>query len=138
MAQHFTLSSKVRTLSSLQIARLPDDEAFVMLCEIRWASQENVCYSKCGVQYKAYFIASRKLWLRKHYSHTFSITSGIFANRMKLLLTYRYIISKFVNAAKGISSLQLACDAGVNYRTAFVLSHKILKALLDKRDFQPL
>ena len=38
MAQHFPLSSKVRTLSSLQIARLPDDEAFAMLCEIRWAS----------------------------------------------------------------------------------------------------
>ena len=98
-----------------------------------------MCYPKCGVQYKVYFIASRKLWLRKHCSHTFSITSGtIFANRKKLLLTYRYIIGKFVNAAKGISSLQLACDAGVNYRTAFVLSHKILKALLDKRDSQPL
>lgn len=135
MAQHFLLSSKVRTLSSLQIACLPDDEAFAMLCEIRWASKENVYCQKCGVRYKAYFIASRKPWICKHCSHAFSITSGtIFANCKKLLLTYRYIIGKFVNVAKGISSLQLACDAGVNYRTAFVLSHKILKALLDKRD----
>ncbi|GAB1661105.1 IS1595 family transposase [Mannheimia haemolytica] len=139
MTQHYLLSSKARTLSSLQIARLSDDEAFAMLCEIRWGSQENVCCPKCGVQHKAYFIASRKQWRCKHCKHTFSITSGtIFANRKKSLQTYLYIIAKFVNAAKGISSLQLARDAGVNYRTAFVLSHKIRKALLDKRDLQPL
>lgn len=65
----------------------------------------------------------------------FSVTSGtIFANRKKSLQTYLYIIAKFVNAAKGISSLQLSRDADVNYRTAFVLSHKIRQSLLEKRD----
>ncbi|QEH47366.1 IS1595 family transposase [Aggregatibacter actinomycetemcomitans] len=139
MAQHFLLSSKARTLSPIKIARLSDDEALSLLCQLRWGSQENVVCPKCGVQHKAYFISTRKQWRCKHCKHTFSITSGtIFANRKKSLQTYLYIIAKFVNAAKGISSLQLARDADVNYRTAFVLSHKVRKSLLDHRDLAPL
>ncbi|WGE57303.1 IS1595 family transposase [Actinobacillus equuli] len=139
MSQHFLLSSKARTLSPIKIARLSDDEAFTLLREIRWGNQDTVVCPKCGVRHKAYFIAARRQWRCKHCKHTFSITSGtIFANRKKSLQTYLYIIAKFVNAAKGISSLQLSRDADVNYRTAFVLSHKIRKALLDKRDVQTL
>ena len=139
MASHFLLTSKARTLSSIKIARLSDDEAFSLLCELRWGSKEVVVCPKCGVQHKAYFISTRKQWRCKHCKHTFSITSGtIFANRKKSLQTYLYVIAKFVNAAKGISSLQLARDADVNYRTAFVLSHKVRKSLLAHRDLQPL
>ncbi|MDD0824761.1 IS1595 family transposase [Mannheimia sp. AT1] len=139
MAQHFLLTSKARTLSPIKIARLSDDEAFDLLCQLRWGSKENVVCPKCGIAHKAYFISTRKQWRCKYCNHTFSITSGsIFANRKKSLQTYLYIIAKFVNAAKGISSLQLSRDADVNYRTAFVLSHKIRKALLETRDLQPL
>ncbi|WP_373100502.1 MULTISPECIES: IS1595 family transposase [Pasteurellaceae] len=139
MTQHFLLSSKARSLSSIKIARLSDDEAFSLLCELRWGSKEVVVCPKCGVRHKAYFISTRKQWRCKHCKHTFSITSGtIFANRKKPLQTYLYIIAKFVNATKGISSLQLARDADVNYRTAFVLSHKVRKSLLTHRDLQPL
>ncbi len=35
---------------------------------------------------------------------------------------------------KGVSALQLSRDVGVNYRTAFVLIHKLRKALLEHRD----
>ncbi len=60
MASHFLLTSKARTLSPINIARLSDDEAFSMLCKIRWGSgNEQVC-PKCGVQHQAYFISTRK------------------------------------------------------------------------------
>lgn len=137
MAQHFLLSSQAKTISSFKIAKLSDEEAFWIFANLRWQSTENVVCPKCGVRHKAYFIATRKQWRckMKDCRHTFSVTSGtIFANRKKSLQTYLYIIAKFVNAAKGISSLQLSRDADVNYRTAFVLSHKIRQSLLEKRD----
>lgn len=135
MAQHFLLSSKARTLSSLEVARLTDEQAFDLLCDLRWGSQENVVCPKCGVCYKSYFIATRKQWRCKHCKHTFSVTSGtIFANHKLPIQTYLFAIVLFVNAAKGIPSLQLARDMKVNYRTAFVLAHKMRKALLEHQD----
>ncbi|AWW34589.1 IS1595 family transposase [Mannheimia varigena] len=139
MTQHFLLSSKARTLSSLQIARLSDDEAFAMLCDIRWGSQENVCCPKCGVQHKAYFITSRKQWRCKHCNHTFSITSGtIFANHKLPIQTYLFAIALFVNAVKGISACQLSRDLNVQYKTAFTLAHKIRESLIVQRELFPL
>ncbi|MDO5055651.1 MAG: DDE transposase, partial [Pasteurella oralis] len=38
MPQHFLLSSQSKTISSFKIARLSDDDAFSLLCEIRWGS----------------------------------------------------------------------------------------------------
>ena len=43
-------------------------------------------------------------------------------------------IALFCNAAKGISALQLSRDLGCQYRTAFVLSHKLREAM--KAEFQ--
>ncbi|URL01036.1 IS1595 family transposase [Avibacterium sp. 20-126] len=139
MAQHFLLTSKARTLSPIKIARLSDDEAFNLLCEIRWGSKEDVVCPKCGVKHKAYFISTRKQWRCKHCKHTFSVTSGtIFANHKLPIQTYLYAIALFVNAVKGISACQLSRDTNVNYRTAFVLAHKLRKALLEHRDMEKL
>lgn len=41
---------------------------------------------------------------------------------------------EWVNAVKGLSSFQLARNAKLNPRTAFVLSHKFRKTLLESRD----
>ena len=94
MAQHFLLTSKTRTLSPIKIARLSDDEAFSMLCEIHWGSDNEQVFPKCGVKHKAYFISTRKQWRRKHRKHTFSITSGtIFANHKLPIQTYLFAIA---------------------------------------------
>lgn len=99
MAQHFLLSSKARTLSPIKIARLSDNEAFSMLCALRWGSAKHVVCPKCGVQHQAYFISTRKQWRCKHCKHTFSITSGtIFANHKLPIQTYLFAIVFFVNA----------------------------------------
>ncbi|MGX2975679.1 IS1595 family transposase [Ursidibacter arcticus] len=139
MAQSFLLSSSVRKLSPLKIARLSDDEAFGLLCELRWGSKEVVVCPKCGVQHKAYFISTRKQWRCKHCKHTFSITSGtIFANHKLPIQTYLFAIALFVNAVKGISACQLSRDLNVQYKTDFALSHKIRESLMVQRELFPL
>lgn len=136
MAQHYLLSSQAKTISIRKVMSLTDKQAFSLLCELRWGSESLVVRPKCGCQHQAYFIESRKQWRCKVKGcrHTFSVTSGtIFANRKKPIQDYLFFIAEYVNAVKGISSPQLTRNCNMNYRTAFVLSHKLRKALLEKR-----
>ncbi len=58
------------------------------------------------------------------------MTSGtIFASRKLSLRDYLMAIALFVNSAKGHSALQLSRDLNVQYKTAYVLSHKLREAL---------
>ena len=62
--------------------------------------------------------------------HQFSVTSGtIFASRKLPIRDYLAAIAIFVNAVKGISALQLGRDLDVQYKTAFVLAHKLREAI---------
>ena len=47
-------------------------------------------------------------------------------------------IAIFVNGAKGHSALQLSRDLDVQYKTAFVLTHKLREALAAAQDGQTL
>ncbi|MDH3002286.1 hypothetical protein A1D28_03165 [Pasteurella multocida] len=135
MAQHFLLSSQAKTLSIPKVTALTDEQAFDLLCQVRWESKENVICPKCGVQHHAYFIATRKQWRCKHCKHTFSVTSGtIFANHKLPLQTYPLAIAIFVDAVKGISACQLSRHLGVQYKTAFVLAQKLRKSLFVHRE----
>ncbi len=130
MAQHFLLSSAARSLSLAKVARMSDDEARDAFRMIRWASTEGapVC-PKCGCL-GVYALPKRKLWECKGCEHQFSVTSGtIFASRKLPIATYLLAIAIFVNGAKGHSALQLSRDLDVQYKTAFVLSHKLREAL---------
>ncbi len=51
---------------------------------------------------------------------------------------YLAAIAIYTNAAKGISALKLSRDLGVQYKTAFVLAHKIRESLMEQRDDAPL
>lgn len=128
--QHFLLSTAARTLSLAKVLRLSDDEAFETFRAIRWASTEGepVC-PKCGCV-GAYTIATRKLWKCKACLGQFSVTSGtIFASRKLPIRDILAAIAIFVNGAKGHSALQLSRDLDVQYKTAFVLAHKIREAI---------
>lgn len=139
MAQHFLLSSSARKLSPLKIAQLSDADAFSLLHELRWRSENEQVCPKCGVQHQAYFISTRKQWRCKHCKHTFSITSGtIFANHKLPIQTYLFAIALFVNAVKGISACQLSRDLNVQYKTAFTLAHKIRESLQIQKQLFPL
>ncbi len=62
--------------------------------------------------------------------HKFSVTSGtIFASRKLPLRDILAAIAIFVNGAKGYAALQLSRDLDVQYKTAFVMSHKLREAL---------
>lgn len=130
MSQHFLLSAKARTLSLAKVARMTDEEAHEAFRLIRWADTkgEPVCV-RCG-SLDSYAYKTRKLYRCKACSHQFSVTSGtIFASRKLPVRDYLLAIAIFVNGAKGHSALQLSRDLDCQYKTAFVLSHKLREAV---------
>lgn len=137
--QHFLLSAKARTLSVRQVFELTEEQAFETFREVRWGSGSAVTCPLCGVVDRHYFIRVRKQWRCKDCGHTFSVTSGtVFAFHKLPLKVYLAAIAIYTNAAKGISALQLGRDLGVQYKTAFVLAHKIRESLMEQRDEAPL
>jgi transposase-like protein len=130
MAQHFLLSSAARSLSLAKVARMSDDEARDAFRLVRWASTEGapVCPS-CGCL-AIYSYKARPIFKCKACDRQFSVTSGtIFASRKLPVRDYLLAIAIFVNGAKGHSALQPSRDLDVQYKTAFVMSHKIREAL---------
>ena len=129
MAQHFLLSAKARTLSLAKVMRLSEDEAYGAFKAIRWAKNdgEPIC-PRCGCM-AIYVYRSRRIFKCKDCGSQFSITTDtIFASRK---LAYRDLLAAmaiFVNGAKGISALQLSRDLDCQYKTAFVLAHKLREA----------
>jgi transposase-like protein len=130
MSQHFLLSSAARSLSLAKVARMSEEEARDAFRLIRWSATngEPVCpRCQCAA---VYTYKARALFKCKACNHQFSVTSGtIFASRKLPVGTYLLAIAIFVNGAKGHSALQLSRDLDVQYKTAFVLSHKLREAM---------
>lgn len=139
MSQHFLLSAKARTLSVRRVFEMNDEQAFKVFQKVRWGDGKEVACPQCDVIHANYFIATRRQWRCKDCSHTFSVTSGtIFAFHKLPLKLYLAAIAIFTNAVKGISALQLGRDLDVQYKTAFVLAHKIRESLMEQRDLSQL
>ena len=130
MSQHFLLSAKARNLSLASILRMTDDEAHARFQAIRWADNggEPFC-PRCEFT-GIYTYTARRIWKCKKCLHQFSVTSGtIFSSRKLPIRDYLAAICIFVNAVKGISALQLGRDLDVQYKTAYVMAHKIREAI---------
>jgi transposase-like protein len=139
MSQHFLLSAKAHTLSVRKVLEMTHDQAFQVFRELRWGAGEETACPVCGTIDRHYFRNDRKQWRCKDCTHAFSVTSGtIFANHKLPLKLYLAAIAIYTNAVKGISALQLSRDLGVQYKTAFVLAHKIRESLMEQRDDAPL
>jgi len=135
MAQHFLLSAKARTLKLRDIYQGGEEKAYETFREIRWSDTdgEPVC-PKCGCM-DAYAIATRRKFKCAACYHQFSVTSGtIFASRKMTFTDLLAAICIFVNAVKGLSALQLSRDLDCQYKTAFVLAHKLREALAAEID----
>lgn len=130
MAQHFLLSSKARSLSLKQVFRMTEDEAYGVFCELRWPENDGAAICpRCGCT-EAYYISTRRKYKCIACLHQFSVTSGtIFASRKMSFGDLLAAIAIFVNGAKGIAALQLSRDLGCQYKTAFVLTHKLREAM---------
>lgn len=130
MAQHFLLSAKARSLSLKAVFLMGEDAAYQTFCHLRWPETEGeaVC-PRCGCV-ETYNIATRRKFKCVACHHQFSVTSGtIFASRKLSFTDLLAAIVIFVNGAKGISALQASRDLDVQYKTAFVLFHKLREAM---------
>ena len=128
MAQHFLLSAAARTLSLKAIYKAGEDAAYETFCKMRWTDGEAVCPA-CGCC-ETYKITTRRKFKCKGCARQFSVTSGtIFASRKMAFVDLLAAICITVNASKGVSMIQLSRDLDCQYKTAFVLAHKLREAM---------
>lgn len=133
MSQQFLYQSKARSLSLMDICSLNDEQVFEVFKLARWKNGVVTCPFCNGSKHS--FISTRKIWKCCDCKKQFSITSGtIFAYHKLPLKVYLLAITIYSNCAKGISALQLSRDLDVQYKTAFVLAHKIRESLVINRD----
>ncbi|WP_373486683.1 IS1595 family transposase [Blastomonas sp.] len=128
--QHFLLTAAARTLSLKAVFRMGEDKAYDTFKAMRWAETdgEAIC-PRCGCT-ETYDISTRRRFKCVACYHQFSVTSGtIFASRKMSFTDLLAAIVIFVNGAKGIAALQLSRDLDCQYKTAFVLTHKLREAM---------
>src|SRR6188508_1422335 len=119
MSQHFLLTAAARTVSLKQILRMEEAEAWTLFCTIRWPESDGapVC-PQCGCP---------TCWACPR---DFSPTSGtLFAFHKLEIRDYLAAVVIFCDEVKGKAALALSRDLDVQYKTAFVLAHKIREAM---------
>lgn len=133
MSQHFLLSAAARSLNLAKVLRMSDQEAETVFARIRWEETDGrpVCPAcGCDAVYDCRRPNGAPRWRCKACRKDFSLTSGtLFAFHKLPLQTYIAAVVIFVNEVKGKSALALSRDLGVQYKTAFVLAHKIREAM---------
>lgn len=130
MAQHFLLSAASRTLSLKAIYKAGEEAAYRTFCEMRWPETDGAAVCPRCDHAETYDIATRRKFKCKACHHQFSVTSGtIFASRKMDFVDLLAAICLIVNAAKGLSMVQLSRDLDCQYKTAFVLAHKLREAM---------
>jgi transposase-like protein len=133
MSQHFLLSAKARTLSIASVLRMSDQQAEATFSAIRWPATNGkpVCpHCECTTIYECRRPSGALRFRCKACRKDFSITSStLFAFHKLPLQTYLAAIAIFVNEVKGKSALALSRDLDVQYKTAWVMSHKLREAM---------
>lgn len=133
MSQHFLLSSRARNLSLVNVLRMSDQEAEAAFCKVRWPHSEGkpVCpHCACQAIYTARRASGALRFRCKACRKDFTVTSGsLFASHKLPLQVYLAAIAIFVNEVKGKSALALSRDLGCQYKTAYVLAHKLREAM---------
>jgi transposase-like protein len=132
VSQHFLLSAAARSLSLGKVMRMSDRGAENVFARLRWPTTDGrPCCPKCGcLTCQDFRRGEIARWRCKACGADFSVTSGtLFAWRKLPLKTYLLAIAVFCNEVKGKSMLALSRELGVQYKTAFVLAHKLREAM---------
>jgi transposase-like protein len=133
MAQHFLLSAAARTLTVAFVARMPEEEVERTFIRLRWQDNDGHAYCPhcgCTTVYLARRSNGAPRWRCKACRKDFSVTSGtLFAFHKMPLRAYLMAVAIFCNEVKGKSMLALSRDLGTQYKTAFVLAHKMREAM---------
>jgi transposase-like protein len=133
MAQHFLLSAAARSLSPGKVMRMSERGAENVFVRLRWPQTDGkpVCpHCGCQICYDCRRSEHQPRWRCKACRADFSATSGtLFAWHKLPLRTYLMAIAVFCNEVKGKSMLAFCRDLDVQYKTAFVLAHKLREAM---------
>jgi transposase-like protein len=100
------------------------------LFQIRWP--DGFCCPKC--QHEAfYFLESRNLYQCKSCKHQVSLTAGTIMHKTHTkLLTWFWAIFLVAHDKRGVSATYIARELELTYPTAWLLLHKIRKAMGDR------
>ena len=113
------------------------DEAYAAFKAVRFADNggEPVC-PRCGCD-ACYTYSSRRIFKCpkcEDGKSQFSVTSGtMFASRKLPVKTILLAVALFVNGVNGFSALRLSRDLCCDYKTAFVLLHKLRELMGEMR-----
>jgi transposase-like protein len=133
LAQHFLLSAAARSLSPGKVMLMSDRGAENVFLRLRWPQTDGkpVCpRCECRICYDCRRADDRPRWRCKACGADFSVTSDtLFAWHKLSLKTYLMAIAVFCNEVKGKSMLAFSRDLDVQYKTAFVLAHKLREAM---------
>ena len=133
MAQHFLLSAAARSLSAAKVMRMSDGGVESVFRRLRWPETDGkpVCPGcGCMICYACPRSPDRPRWRCKACRGDFSITSGtLFAHHKLPLRTCLLAVVAFCNDVKGKSMLALSRELDIQYKTAFVLAHKLREAM---------
>lgn len=139
MAQHYLLSAEARSVSLRAVFGMTDAEAETFFAQMRWGEADEQVCPHCNTQAAHRRISAQRRWRCRDCDKAFSVTSGtLFHNHKLSLQLLLAAVVLYVNAAKGISALQMSRDLDVQYKTAFVLLHKLRECLFKTRDKTPL
>jgi transposase-like protein len=113
--------------------RMTDEEVERVFVRLRWADNNGDAYCPhcgCTIVYSCRRPAKAPRWRCKACRKDFSVTSGtLFAFHKMPLRAYLLAIAIFCNEVKGKSMLAMSRDLAVQYKTSFVLAHKMREAM---------
>jgi transposase-like protein len=133
MPQHFLLTSAARTLSLASVMRMSDEEVERVFIRLRWADNKGEPYCPhcgCPTVWACRRPGRAPRWRCKACQKDFSVTSGtLFAFHKMPLPAYLLAVAIFCNEVKGKSMLAMSRDLGVQYKTSYLLAHKMREAM---------
>jgi transposase-like protein len=112
---------------------MSDEQAERVFVRLRFSANHGDAYCPhcgCLTVYACRRPNGAPRWRCKACRKDFSVTSGtLFAFHKMPLRAYLMAVAIFANEVKGKSMLALSRDLGTQYKTAFVLAHKIREAM---------
>src|ERR1019366_6038847 len=122
--------TKMLTVLEFQTQFGDEQQCGEQLSRQRWP--EGFSCPRCGGPSRGY-MASRQVHECAGCSYQCSVTAGTIFHKPRVPLTgWFWAIYRLSHDKKGISAMQLKKEIGVSYQTAWLLLHKLRKAMADR------
>jgi transposase-like protein len=122
--------TKMLTVLEFQTQFGDEQQCGEQLSRQRWP--EGFSCPRCGGPSRGY-MAARQVHECARCSYQCSVTAGTIFHKTRVPLTgWFWAIYRLSHDKKGISAMQLKKEIGVSYQTAWLLLHKLRKAMADR------